>query len=261
MLHMGQWSASGWNWDWKWAEPVAASEPECVAAMTDLLWGIQPQRDVEDRWVWMLDSVRGFTVKSCYSWCMNQLMTVAFRTEEPLLAACNLLWKNDLPSKVLVFCWRLLLNKLPSRENLHKRVIIPSINDCSCVFCLCEVESVDHVFSGCCFVKDVWQGVFAWMNVDERPCDGVVHMFNKVGGLIKGNNVKRVKHLLWTATMWQVWLVRNKLIFQGVQANVNSIVTSIKYVSWWWFIARRGRNSGKTFSDWFNCLVGCLSSL
>lgn len=40
------------------------------------------------------------------------------------------------------------------------------------------------------------------------------------------------------AVVWCIWEMRNKVIFKRDVANVNTIVTSVKYTSWGWFIAR-----------------------
>jgi hypothetical protein len=52
-----------------------------------------------------------------------------------VLAAIKKLWKIDIPSKVLVFGWRLLLARLPTRSALNHRGILLHPRDLSYVFC------------------------------------------------------------------------------------------------------------------------------
>lgn len=33
-----------------------------------LLLGVEVSKDAEDKWCWLPDTTRGFTVKSCYKW-------------------------------------------------------------------------------------------------------------------------------------------------------------------------------------------------
>ncbi|MCI45386.1 hypothetical protein A2U01_0066625, partial [Trifolium medium] len=40
--------------------------------------------------------------------------------ETSTVQALQNLWRNNVPSKVSIFGWRLLLEKLPTREALHR---------------------------------------------------------------------------------------------------------------------------------------------
>lgn len=52
-------------------------------------------------------------------------------------------------SKVVVFLWELLQNRLPTKQNLLRRCIVFGFNSARCVFCIGYVESVDRLFVGC----------------------------------------------------------------------------------------------------------------
>ena len=75
----------------------------------------------------MADSSGQFLVKSAY---------IAMR-EAPLEViedtAYAELWKMKVPNKILVFAWRLLRDRLPTRSNLHRRQV--EINDRRCLLC------------------------------------------------------------------------------------------------------------------------------
>jgi hypothetical protein len=64
-----------------------------------------------------------------------------------VLSAVQSLWENDIPSKVGVFGWRLLLEKLPTFTFVY-------------VFCFNEVEDCPHLFFKCQFMKQVWSRIF-----------------------------------------------------------------------------------------------------
>ena len=232
-----------------------------IADFVDFLQGIQPNSSEVDRWVWTVDIPRGFTVKSCYSWMSDHLARDAPQDDEMVMEACKSLWTNDIPSKVLIFCWRLLLKKLPTRGALYARRILPSPHEIKCVFCQEQLESVEHLFCNCSVVREVWKGIYSWLNVQEYFNDDLLLMYKGVGDIVKGKRARRVKLIFWAATCYQIWLARNRRIFHNEITSVRSIVTSVKYVSWGWFIARRGRNSGLLFSDWFSSPLGCLSAL
>jgi hypothetical protein len=83
----------------------------------------------------------------------------------PLLSleAIRKLWKNNLPSKVGVFGWHLLLDKLPTRSALAHRGIQVSGSDLNCVFCLSMLEDSNHLFFNCYHVSFLWNKIYAWL--------------------------------------------------------------------------------------------------
>jgi hypothetical protein len=85
-----------------------------------------------------------FSIKSCYNLLLDFCQAVVL--EQEVLEAIRKLWKNDVPSKIKVFGWRLLLQRLPTREALHNRGILNNHFDLSCVFCLQHIEDCAHLF-------------------------------------------------------------------------------------------------------------------
>ncbi|PNX80416.1 hypothetical protein L195_g036415, partial [Trifolium pratense] len=77
--------------------------------------------------------------------------------------AFSRLWKSDVPSKIIVFGWRLLLNRLPTRTALHRRGILSNPFESSCVFCFRHMEDETHLFFSCYFSKVVWCKVLNWL--------------------------------------------------------------------------------------------------
>jgi hypothetical protein len=56
------------------------------------------------------------------------------------------MWKNNVPSKISIFGWRLLLEKLPTRESLFNKGVITNVLDRGCVLCCNNVETTTHIF-------------------------------------------------------------------------------------------------------------------
>jgi hypothetical protein len=51
-----------------------------------------------------------------------------FTTDDTMVIALKRLWKNNIPSKISIFGWKLLLEKLQTREALyHKKGSLPTI--------------------------------------------------------------------------------------------------------------------------------------
>jgi hypothetical protein len=83
-----------------------------------------------------------------------------------VLAAIKYLCRNDVSSKVNVFGWRLLLNRLSTRLGLNRRCILLNSHDLPCVFCFLNIEDNAHLFFFCPFSKGVWNAVFSWLGKD-----------------------------------------------------------------------------------------------
>jgi hypothetical protein len=102
-----------------------------------------------------------FLVRSCYSLLLASLPVE--EVDENILAAMKILWRIDVPSKVLVFGWRLLLDRLPMRSTLNHRGILLNSLDLSCVFCSLNMEDNSHLFFSCQFIKRIWAAISSWL--------------------------------------------------------------------------------------------------
>jgi hypothetical protein len=95
------------------------------------------QIHIPDQWHWQFDSGEGYTFRSVY-----QMLT----GQEPhnFTAILDLIWHRDVPLKVSTFVWRLLRNKLPTKDNLVRRSIIPHGSQ-FCVSGCGNVETTQHL--------------------------------------------------------------------------------------------------------------------
>jgi hypothetical protein len=81
------------------------------------------------------------------------------------------------PSKVAVFSWQLLQDKLPTRQNLWLRGVIGDTNASSCVLCGVGLESYDHLFDSCNQISPIWYGILQWYGVELMPPRDVLRFF------------------------------------------------------------------------------------
>ena len=71
---------------------------------------IQPH--IGDKWVWKVDQSGEYTSKSAYCVLRGEI------AEHQQDGAFKELWKLKLPPKIVIFAWRLIRDKLPTRANL-----------------------------------------------------------------------------------------------------------------------------------------------
>ncbi|GAU40281.1 hypothetical protein TSUD_60720 [Trifolium subterraneum] len=119
---MGNWENNSWHWKVEWTEPFIESETAADAEFLLLLEQVQPCREGEDRRRWIPNTVGVFSVKSAYTALQTRIVLTDL--DSFTSSALKRLWKNNAPSKVIVFGWKLLLDMLPTREALFNKGIL-----------------------------------------------------------------------------------------------------------------------------------------
>lgn len=105
-----------------------------------------------------------FSVKSAYL-KLDRLMLMEDLWREEEKRVSSRLWKCPAASKVVAFSWKLLLNRVPTRDNLRLRNVLPTEVPNSCVLCDREEESALHLFLHCDIAREVWLAVMRWLGV------------------------------------------------------------------------------------------------
>ena len=142
------------QWHWNWSRTNIGVRN--LAYFRDMLNEIgQVNIEVsEDTCVWSLGSNGTFTVKEARNLIDQKTL--------PSLAPSTT-WDKNIPRKVNIFMWRLLLDRLPHRLNLSLRGMdIPAI---SCSSCNGNVESANHIFFECIIASEIWKLVYRWCEI------------------------------------------------------------------------------------------------
>jgi hypothetical protein len=106
----------------------------------------------------------------------------------------------------------------------------------------------------------VWNDVSHWIGKDiptgMESCDH----FMLFGELFKLKDDGKICFLVWLATTWNVWNLRNKVIFNGATPEASTLLEDIKISSWIWLSNRFSRNSCIPFSCWCIDHMSCIQS-
>ncbi|KAH1212636.1 hypothetical protein GmHk_14G040786 [Glycine max] len=114
-MNMGNNSNGGWEWKLSWRTALFDSEIQMADNFLGELSQQQIQPNREDRCSWKHDQTGYYSTKSGYDliWEAQMGANQNFDFVD--------IWKLKIPSKSLVFAWRLIRGRLPTRMNLRRR--------------------------------------------------------------------------------------------------------------------------------------------
>jgi len=117
------WSEGGGAWSWR--RRLLAWEEESVRECSLLLLNVVLQENVTDTWRWLLDPIKGYTVREAYRFLTTPEVI-------PDMYLVDNVWHQCIPSKVSLFVWCLLRNRLPTKDNLVRRRVL-HLDDSACI--------------------------------------------------------------------------------------------------------------------------------
>ena len=142
------------------------------------------------------------------------------------------LWKLKVLSKVAVFAWRLLKDRLPTRDNLRRKQI--ELQDYLCPFCRIMEESIDHLFFHCSKVLPIWRESLSWVNlVGVFPHHLRQHFIQHMYQTYEGMTATRWKWW-WLALTWTIWKHKNNIVFSNNTFNANKMMDEAVFLLWTW---------------------------
>ena len=201
---------------------------------------------VEDKREWLADPSGIFSSKSAFgSLTRDHSMPVNYLAKS--------IWKLNIPIKVKVFIWLLVLDKISVQTNLQKRRPYHSLSPGWCVMCKKDNESLDHLFLTCEFTNRFWIKI-----LQEFDREWVTpRLASDLLSLGQGFFLQKRGKILWkvatSATFWAIWLERNRRIFEGVEENFEYIWDRIKlWVGIWLHFCKDFNSIPFTFliRDW-----------
>ncbi|GAU21589.1 hypothetical protein TSUD_131730 [Trifolium subterraneum] len=199
---------------------------ECQA----LLHNFVLQDQSLDVWHWRPDPIRGYSVREAY-----QILTS--HQSMPLADVEDLIWHKQVPLKVSILAWRLLRNRLPTKDNLANRGII-TLEAQSCVAGCGALESAQHLFISCSTFGSLWMSVRSWLGVSSAdPLDLADH-FRQFTFIAGGVRTRRAfLQLIWLICVWTIWKERNNRLFRNSEQSVSQLMDKVKLHFYRWLKA------------------------
>ncbi|KAF5795822.1 putative RNA-directed DNA polymerase [Helianthus annuus] len=224
------------NWLWR-HDPDSGEEQAELADLLSSLSSVSLSNSV-DEWLWSPDSSGSFSVKS-----VKDLIDAS---------SCSRNWYVMdrcawVPLKCNIFGWRADMNRLPTSDVLRSRGI--AVGDGLCPLCKSEAESVVHLFCSCSVASIVWQKISWWCRIPPIYAFSFrdlleIHRFSNVA-----NNLKSVIHDIIITTCWCLWSARNKAVFSGIEAKVESVFSEVRSLGFLWY-KYRVKDNPVSWTNW-----------
>lgn len=100
VAELSRWDNNVWCWNFPWSyseDPLV----EGAKVLNFILQEVALKASCDDFWIWILESSKTFTVRSCYNHLVKARL--ARSKDSDLKLALNGLWKLAIPSKVIIF--------------------------------------------------------------------------------------------------------------------------------------------------------------
>lgn len=247
LMEVGKWVDGKWIWDFKWSENVTGEKASQLATMVGIASSTTPIRGRSDAWCWVRERDGIYSVKSAYD-------SLCYPDVEREEACFKLLWKIGATSNALSVGWKVLLNRIQTRDNLMRRQI--PITDPLCPLCGVVHESVSHLFLLCPHVLQVWSLVLDWLGFCFVAPASVKDHFLQFHGLWS-SSPKAGLFTVWLAVIWHVWMGRNGKIFKDANFDPQSVFELARVKAWEWLRYKTKSFLHGTY-EWINEPLSCL---
>lgn len=223
IMSLGQWHEGRLDWNLSWRRQFFEWEHEQKEQLIDIILPACPQREGKDVWEWTLEGSRSFSSQSTYGWLQQIGQSSDWRGEVDT-SIFQQFWKTKAPPKVLAFSWKVLRGRVPTRQNLLRRLVLGMSQDLSCALCEEEMESLNHLFVHCRSVLRVWSKVYQWLGLDVVILPDIVELYLLHKGMFVGRKRRKRGLLVWHNVVWSIWLERNEVILYK---------SSLMWAGWW----------------------------
>lgn len=219
----------------RWSRVLSARNNELRDNLLSLIGRLSPSLAGEDRWHWKHSSNDLYEVAKAYTILLKQqAASPVIPLEESL--AFRRLWKGWAIRKANITAWKILKGRLATADNLSKRGV--PLHSQSCCLCSSAMESISHLLYTCPISSTIWYNIFSWLGVVLVPHSSPIGHFLQVSDLFEKRKLRATAIAIWVCTSWSIWCLRNDLIFNQGQLNLDRFITSIKIRIWNWISCR-----------------------
>jgi len=194
--------------------------------------------------------VRGYSVREAYRFITSsgELVDMNFVDD---------IWHNNILSKVSLFVWRLLRNRLSTKDNLVRWRVLHQ-DDVACVSGCRNSETATDLFLGCPIFSSLWSHVWHWLGISSVFSSELRQHYVQV---TKMAGLPRFTHsfftIIWFASIWVIWKERNHRVFQNMVSNSSTTIEKVKLNSFLWLKSKQATFC-YSYHDWRKTPLFCM---
>lgn len=152
---------------------------------------------------------------------------VAWKTLEeigPLHHWYKIVWNKAFIPKHALCMWMACLKRLPTQDRLNQWKNDPP--DLKCVFCNMVIETHNHLFFECNYSGSIWNTI--------KQETGIQNSLNTWEDILLAWSMgtwrrwTTVQRLAISATVYHIWLERNRKFFDNHNRNISEVVADVK---------------------------------
>ncbi|XP_006577577.1 uncharacterized protein [Glycine max] len=150
----------------------------------------------------------------------------------PEVSGFHQLWDLKVPPKVLSFAWRLLWDKLPTKDNFSRRQI--QLDNDLCPLCQTQPETASHLFFTCEKVLPLWWEFFTWVKQDTTLHYSPIDNFLQHSSTTGGKDINRRWKIWWLVATKSIWQSKKDLLFHNHSFDISKLVDNSIFLTWTW---------------------------
>ncbi|KAJ0818578.1 putative RNA-directed DNA polymerase [Helianthus annuus] len=159
-------------------------------------------------------------------------------------------WNNWAIPKANFFLWRAMLGKIASKVGLVHRGV--PLSDITCPRCGIADEDPDHILFNCLWSRSIWWNILVWIKIRfPLQVNNVKDLFSYIKENPGGRVWKKSVYTIAIATVWRIWIARNKKVFEDNFLPVSAVVDQIKEESFSWVCCRASIKKPK-WGNWIS---------
>jgi hypothetical protein len=204
------------SWLLSFRQITTIEEISDLVQLGGMLQNVQLLPQTNDDITWNLNESGSYSANSAYLFqFQGSFSSIDFHS----------IWRCPAEPKMRFFGWLILHQKTLTAQNLLRRHW-----PCNWICSLCgeAFEDTNHLFNVCPFFRKVWLMVCQWQNIPgAQPADDTATWWADLNQLHPKPFKFRVKGSL-LATWWNVWLERNRRIFQNISYTEDRVARIVK---------------------------------
>ncbi|XP_016177792.1 uncharacterized protein LOC107620087 [Arachis ipaensis] len=215
----GFWDGLEWRWNFQWRRELFQWELDLLNQMHETLRLVNLVYEREDRVVWKFDKHGVYSTNSF----VQELQVELLPEDIASFSFTRTIWKGLVPPRVELFIWFVLTGRVNTKERLSRLGVVNQ-EDVVCVLCNKGVEFGHHLFLACEFAWQVW---CAWLTFAGRQwsCPGTLKEHFQSWTELSTSKQERKRWMVsFCAIIWNIWLERNRRIFQNKGKGVEDII-------------------------------------